>query len=32
MMRGQARRAAETLLDQPATLAESEPVMMEYMI
>ena len=31
-LRGQARRMAETLLDQPATLTESEPVMMEYMI
>ena len=32
-LRGQARRMAETLLDQPATLAEtSPPVMMEYMI
>lgn len=31
-LRSQARRMAETLLDQPATLTESEPVMMEYMI
>ncbi len=31
-LRGQARRTAETLLDHPATSADTEPVMMEYMI
>jgi uncharacterized NAD(P)/FAD-binding protein YdhS len=31
-LRGQARRTAETLLDHPATSAERETVMMEYMI
>lgn len=31
-LRGQSRRTAETLLNQPTTLAENEPVMMEYMI
>lgn len=28
----QARRTAETLLRQPATLAENQPAVMEYMI
>ncbi len=31
-LRSQARRTAEALLDQPATVAESQPVMMEFMI
>ena len=31
-LRGQARRTAEVLLDQPSTLAENQAVMMEYMI
>jgi uncharacterized NAD(P)/FAD-binding protein YdhS len=31
-LRGQARRTAETLLNQPVTPAESQSVMMEYMI
>jgi uncharacterized NAD(P)/FAD-binding protein YdhS len=31
-LRGQARRVAETLLDQPSALAIEAPVMMEYMI